>query len=95
MQGLDTKACLDLELSLALRIDESLSHVVQSEVRVINQLPLVIKGRILTDGELIYSRAEDQRIEFESQTRKLYFDFLPVILQIQNAYRKKLISVQS
>jgi len=95
VQGLDTQACLDLELSLALRIDESLSHVVQSEVRVINQLPLVIKGRILTDGELIYSRAEDQRIEFESQTRKLYFDFLPVILQIQNAYRKKLISVQS
>ena len=95
IEGLDTRACLDLELSLALRIDESLGHIVQSEVRVMNQLPLVIRGRILTDGELIYSRAEDQRIEFETQTRKLYFDFLPVILQYQNAYRQKLLSVQS
>jgi hypothetical protein len=95
VEGLDTRACLDLELSLALRIDESLDHMVQSEVRVINHLPLVVKGRILTNGELIYSRAEPQRIEFETQTRKLYFDFLPVIVQHQNAYREKLISVQS
>jgi predicted nucleotidyltransferase len=93
--GLDTRACLNLELSLALRIDESLDHMVQSEVRVINHLPLVIKGRILTDGVLIYSRAEQPRVEFETQTRKLYFDFLPVIFQHQNAYREKLLSVQS
>ena len=84
VEGLDTRACLDLELSPALRIDESLDHVVQSEVRVMNHLPLVIKGRIVTDGELIYCRAEDQRIAFETQTRKIYFDFLPVIQDILN-----------
>jgi hypothetical protein len=95
VEGLDTRACLNLELSLALRIDESLDHMVQSEVRVINHLPLVVKGRILTDGVLIYSRAEHPRIEFETRTRKLYFDFLPVIFQHQNAYREKLLSVQS
>ena len=53
-------SCLDLELSLALRIDEKLDHAVQSEVRVLNHLPLVVKGRILADGELIYSRDEMQ-----------------------------------
>jgi len=95
VEGLDTKACLNLELSLSLRIDESLEHMVQSEVRIMNRLPLVIKGRILTDGELIYSRAEDQRIEFETQTRKLFFDFLPVILQYHSAYREKLLAVKS
>jgi uncharacterized protein len=92
VEGLDTKACLDLELSLALGIDEKMDHVVQSEVRVMNHLPLVFKGKILTDGELIYSRAEDKRIEFETHVRKSYFDFLPVIHRYQNAYRKKLFS---
>ena len=95
VEALDTKACLELELSLSLRLDASLDHKVQSEVRVMNRLPLVVKGKIVTEGELIYSKAEDKRIEFETQSRKLYFDFLPVILQYQNAYRKKLLSVQS
>ena len=88
----DRKACLNLELSLALRIDEDLDHIVQSEVRVVNHLPLVVKGRILADGELIYSRDERSRIEFETQVRKAYFDFLPVIQQYQNAYRERLLS---
>jgi hypothetical protein len=95
VEGLNARACLDLELSLALEIDEKLDHMVQSEVRVINHLPLVVKGRILTEGELIYTRAEDKRIEFETQVRKAYFDFLPVIVQYRNAYRQKLVSVQA
>jgi hypothetical protein len=95
VEGLDAEACLNLELSLSLRLDEILEHRVQSEVRIMNRLPLVVKGRILTDGELIYSRAEDQRIEFETQTRKLFFDFLPVILQYYSAYREKLLAVES
>jgi uncharacterized protein len=92
VEGLDTGACLGLELSLALRIDEGLDHMVQSEVRVINHLPLIVKGRILTEGELIYSKSEDKRIAFETQIRKIYFDFLPVIRQLRNAYREKLLS---
>jgi uncharacterized protein len=94
VEGLETKACLDLELSLALSIDEKLDHMVQSEVRVLNHLPLVVKGRILAEGQLIYSRAEDRRIEFETQVRIAYFDFLPVIRQHQNAYREKALSVR-
>ena len=92
VEGLDIKACLDLELSLALRIDENLDHVVQSEVRVLNHLPLVVKGRILGEAELIFSRAEDKRIEFETQVRKAYFDFLPVIHDYYRAYREKILS---
>ena len=89
VEGLDTKACLDLELSLSLLMDEKLDHAIQSEVRVLNHLPLVVKGRILSDGELIYSKDEAKRIEFETQVRKAYFDFLPVIHQYQNAYRER------
>lgn len=92
VEGLDAKACLDLELSLALDIDEKIDHVVQSETRVMDHLPLVIQGEIITDGKLIYSKAEEKRIEFETRVRKAYFDFLPVIRQHREAYRVKLVS---
>ena len=85
--------CLDLELSLALRIDELLDHVVQSEVRVINHLPLVVNGKILADGELIYSIAENKRIDFEGRVRRAYFDFLPVLQEYQKTYRDNALSV--
>jgi hypothetical protein len=52
---------------------------------------LVVKGRILGEAELIYSRAEEKRVEFETQVRQSYFDFLPVIHRYQEAYRKKAI----
>jgi hypothetical protein len=92
VEGLDTKACLDLELSLALRFDEVLDHKVQSEVRALNHLPLVVKGTILGDAEVIYSRNEDKRIEFETQVRRAYFDFLPVIQQYQKTVKERALS---
>jgi hypothetical protein len=92
VEGVERMSCLDLELSLALRIDEKLDHTVQSEVRILNHLPLVVMGRVLADEELIYSRDERIRIEFEIQVRKAYFDFLPVIQKYQDAYRERLFS---
>ena len=92
VEGLDIKASLDLELSLALRLDENLGHAVQAEVRTLNYLPLIVKGRILGEAELIYSRAEEKRVEFETQVRQSYFDFLPVIHDYYRAYREKILS---
>ena len=89
VEDIDTRACLELELSLGLRIDDKLNHAMQSEVRVLNHLPLVVKGRILGEAKLIYTRDEAKRIAFETQVRKAYFDFLPVIQQYQQAYRKR------
>jgi predicted nucleotidyltransferase len=93
VEALDKRACLDLELSLALRIDEKLNHTVQTEVRVLNHLPLTVKGRILADAKLIYSRDEVNRIDFETQVRKAYFDFLPVIHEYQEACRERALAV--
>jgi len=93
VEGIDVEACRKLELSLSLCSDEKLDHAVQSEVRVLNHLPLVVKGRILGEAELIYSRAEDNRIEFETKIRKAYFDFLPTIRQYQKAYRERALGV--
>jgi hypothetical protein len=95
VDSLDRRSCLKLELSVALRIDEKLDHTVQSEVRVLNHLPLVVKGKILADGEIIFSRDETKRIDFETQVRGAYFDFLPVIHRYQNAYKEKVLSVET
>jgi predicted nucleotidyltransferase len=92
VEGLDIKACLDLELSLALRLDKELNHAVQSEVRILNHLPLVVKGRILGEAELIYSRSEEKRVDFETQVRTSYFDFLRVIHEYRKVYKERALS---
>ncbi len=85
----DPAVCLELELTLALQIDEELDHAVQSEVRIINHLPLVIKGRILTDGLIIYSVDEAARIDFECGVRRAYFDFLPALQAHDESFRQQ------
>ena len=77
---------LELELLLSLEIDEKLGRRIESEVRVINRLPLVIKGQIVTEGTLIYSRDEILRVDFETLVRSAYFDFLPFLRMHQKAY---------
>ncbi len=77
---------LELELSISLEIDSIMGGEVGSEVRIINNLPLVITGEIITEGTLIYSRNEVVRVDFETAIRSAYFDFLPVIHRYQRAY---------
>jgi predicted nucleotidyltransferase len=89
VESADIKKSLDLELSLSLCFDEALNHTVQSEVRILNQLPLSVVGSILLDAESIYSEDEELRIEFETNVRKAYYDFLPTIHLHQNACRER------
>lgn len=91
VEDMDIKDRLDLELLLALRFDEQLKHRVQTEVRILNHLPLSVIGRILGESILIYSRVEEKRVAFETQVRKAYFDFLPVIRQYRQTYRERML----
>jgi predicted nucleotidyltransferase len=77
---------LDIELSLALDIDEALGHIGNVDVRSITDLPLMMKGIIVTEGILIYSIDESVRVEFEVNVRKTFFDFKPVIKRYHKAY---------
>lgn len=83
---------LELELMLSLKFDEKLNCKSNSEVRIINNLPLVIKGQILSDGFLIFSANEVERVDFETRVRSAYFDFLPVIQNYQKVYLDKALS---
>lgn len=76
---------LGIELALAERCD-----IHNADVRTINDAPLQIQGRILTTGQLLYSKDEDFRVTYEVYTRKRYFDFQPVLRMMQSAYFDRL-----
>ena len=91
-EGITPVKSLELELLLSLKFDKKLNCKSKSEVRIINNLPLVIKGQIISDGLLIYSDNEVERVDFETRVRSAYFDFLPVIQNYQRIYLDKVIS---
>ena len=92
VEEMSLREYLKLELSLSLETDEKLGHDVDSDVRIINNLPLVLKGKIITEGFLIYSRNEIVRVNFETSVRIAYFDFLPVLRNYQSAYVESIVS---
>lgn len=63
---------LEVEDELAARCGLS-----AADVRVINHAPLLVRGEVVTCGKLLFARNVETRIEFETRTRREYFDFLP------------------
>jgi len=92
VHGAASERQLELELTISLEIDTQLAGNAQSDVRVINGLPLSFLGKILTDGILIYSIDEVSRVDFETSVRLAYFDFLPVLKMYQKEYLKRALS---
>ena len=70
-----------VELELAENWD-----IRNADVRVINDAPLVFRGRVVSEGILLFARDEATRIEFETTTRDEYFDYLPGHRQLQEAF---------
>jgi len=87
-----TREYLKLELSLGLALDEKLDGGISSDVRVINDLPVMLAGKIITEGVLLFSKNDTVRVEFETLVRKRYFDFFPVLQGYQRAYLESIIS---
>jgi hypothetical protein len=77
---------LDLEMALALKLDEKLQIGPSSDVRILNSLPLAVAGKIITEGVLIYCRDDKARVDYETIIRCAYFDFLPFIINYQRTY---------
>lgn len=75
---------LQLEVQVELRIAD-LCGIDYADVRVFNDAPIAWRGQVVSRGICIYSRREDRRIEFETRSRKEYFDFRPVLLEMQQA----------
>ena len=74
-----------LEFKIAEAIEKKLG-IPQADVRSINQAPLTARGHILTKGQLVYSRDEEFRVDYEVYTRSRYFDFQPVEKMMLEAF---------
>ena len=65
---------LDISLELAERLAEA-SGIGDVEVLVLNSAPLSIRGRVVQERVVLYSRDEETRVEYESRTLREFFDF--------------------
>jgi len=64
---------------LAARIATTLGTGIEVDAHLAECLPLGVRGRVVTSGVLLYERDPVRRVEFETSTRRLYFDFLPIL----------------
>lgn len=75
---------LDLlaEAALADQLAQAL-QVPTVDLVDLRRTPLRVRGRVLSEGRLLYSADEPGRVTFEVRTRSEYFDFVPT----QRAHR--------
>lgn len=64
---------------LTARIAAELRTSVEVDGHLAARLPLNVRGRVVTEGVLLYEADPERRVDFETSTRRLYFDFLPFI----------------
>jgi predicted nucleotidyltransferase len=74
---------LETDVELGLERNCKLDN---ADVRVINHAPLMLQGRVVQRGKLLYSSDEELRIGFETLTLKMYLDFLPIDALFREAY---------
>jgi hypothetical protein len=84
-EGLAPLDHLKLMLGVQLDLDDRCG-IPNADVRIINDAPLVFRGRVVCDGILVYARDEHERVEFETSTRLRYFDYLPIHRRLQDAF---------
>ena len=79
---------LQLELTIEGEVEEA-SGISPVDVRVINDAPLLVKGRILQEGIRVYEGDRQKRIAFEVLTLQQYHDFQPFIRPLQRAFLER------
>jgi predicted nucleotidyltransferase len=76
-------------LKLMLRVQLDLADscdIKNADVRIINDAPLVLQGKVVCEGILVFSRDERERVAFETTTRLRYFDYQPIHQELQDAF---------
>lgn len=79
---------LKLELTIQAEIEDA-SGLSPVDVRAINSAPLMVQGRVVEKGVLLYEGDRAGRIAFEVMTQKRYFDFAPVDRRLRKAFLER------
>jgi predicted nucleotidyltransferase len=76
---------LTIELNIQAALEDACG-LSSLDVRAINNAPLMVQGRIVQEGVLLYQRDKKRRVAFEVLARKKYFDFQPAARKMQQAF---------
>ena len=60
------------------------------DVRLVNVMPLLLKYEVISQGEIIFSRDEKARVNFETQTLCRYFEMKPFFDEEHRLAMKKI-----
>jgi predicted nucleotidyltransferase len=85
----DAESHSSLDLLRLGRELEAQSGMKNIDVRLLNDAPLAARGRILTEGKLLYSGNDSKRVDFEVTCRSRYFDFLPHLEYLRKAFIRR------
>ena len=80
---------MKLEFDIAAEVERR-CDVREADIRSIDNAPMTVQGMVVSEGILLFSRDEEFRVEYEVRTRKLYFDFLPVVEMMRTAFFEQL-----
>ncbi len=85
----DPKSRLTMELEVEEEIAR-LGGISNIDVRILNEAPIMVRGEVITNGKLLYSRDEAFRVHYETTTRAAYFDFMPIAVMHREAYFERI-----
>ena len=81
--GSDADVGIRVERPLGLLEEVALAQALASALDVpavdLDRAPLRLKGRIVQEGQLLFSADEPARVAYEVRTRSEYFDFRPTL----------------
>lgn len=64
-------------------LEETITNIVGKDRRVdlvrLNDAPIVIQYKVISEGKLVYKKAEDDRATFEESVVKMYLDYEPMM----------------
>jgi predicted nucleotidyltransferase len=73
----DSVERFERRLQLMVEVSEVCGR--EADVIVLNDAPPILQNQVLKHGRLLYERDRRSRVEFEVLSRKIYFDYKPVL----------------
>jgi predicted nucleotidyltransferase len=75
-----------LAISLHLERELAQAGVRNADVRFVDTAPLLVRGRVVTQGVRLYAASPEARVDFEVPVLSAYFDFVPAARRLESAY---------
>ena len=76
---------LIFETDIALELGHR-CKLYNTDIRIVNDAPLMLQGRMVQRGHLLFARDDDFRVGYETLTLKKYLDYLPTAEFFQKHY---------